>query len=447
MFDTKIPDAVCWQEGMRLTPQHFQQHALRQERLSAYLLREVLPDHWGLTTLRWHLDGSVFTVDEIEGLMPDGLYVRYDANEGTPLSLDLAAKTVQADNRGRYNVALAVRSVETALVQQGQGRYRQQLSDVADLNTGDNLARMGIQRPLLQLACSERAVEVGLDLLTLAQLEVDGNSYRSDYVPPSPRVTAGSALHRLANDAASRLRERYHAYTSRHQQLYRSGDAAGARELEWKLCALGARLPELDALLQDRAAHPRQLYQLLCGALGAIAAADPGTHFEAPRPFDYLNLFGCIDSVVANLKARLEGFPVPYERIAFAYDQQRSYTLPPEKLPRGGLCYIGLRAPLSATGADMARWLEGAKLASATSIYQVELNRLSGIPRRLLELQQAARIDADPSYAIFALDLSAPYFDPLAPLQLLAPPIGTNGQRAPLDVVAYRTTAAAPPRA
>src|ERR1044072_2122170 len=88
-----IPAAIHWHEGLLLTPQHFQQLTSRQEALVQYSAAVYSPFCWGLRRFK-HQGISRATgklqVLELEAVMPDGLVVTHDHNDGTaPLEVDL----------------------------------------------------------------------------------------------------------------------------------------------------------------------------------------------------------------------------------------------------------------------------------------------------------------------------------------------------------------------
>src|SRR5262249_36053483 len=88
-----IPEAVQWHEGMLLSPQHFQLAARRGEALAAYLIEAAAPFCWGVRRLQIdakRLLEGVFSVDELEAILPDGLLIVHSASDDEPsLELDL----------------------------------------------------------------------------------------------------------------------------------------------------------------------------------------------------------------------------------------------------------------------------------------------------------------------------------------------------------------------
>ena len=90
----RVPEAICWHEGMQLLPQHFQLQSLRAEGLAAYYAAAAQPYFWGVTRLE--LDHSALSTGKVritalDAVLPDGLLVQHDVATGTALEFDCTA--------------------------------------------------------------------------------------------------------------------------------------------------------------------------------------------------------------------------------------------------------------------------------------------------------------------------------------------------------------------
>ena len=132
-----VPPAIKWEEGMLLTPQHFQGLAQRGEALLHYHSSAVSPFHWGIRHLEVDtvkLVDGLFSVIELEAVMPDGLVVSYSAGDGPDLAVDLTALPDIKQKAAMVHLVVVSRARGLMLAE----RYTsEQTEPVADENTGE----------------------------------------------------------------------------------------------------------------------------------------------------------------------------------------------------------------------------------------------------------------------------------------------------------------------
>src|SRR6185295_10332878 len=106
-----IPDAIQWHEGLLLTPQHFQQLSSRHEALVQYGTSMAAPFCWGIRRFKHDpisLPTGKLRVQELEGIMPDGLVVSHGLHgAGRDNVLEVDLKEQSLNDRG-LTVHLAV---------------------------------------------------------------------------------------------------------------------------------------------------------------------------------------------------------------------------------------------------------------------------------------------------------------------------------------------------
>src|SRR5262249_16697662 len=80
---------VIWNEGMFLTPHHFQQWDRYAEDLLTFRLKSLIPFDWGLTELEVDtaaLANGIFHLRRCGGILPDGLAVDIPETDVAPES-------------------------------------------------------------------------------------------------------------------------------------------------------------------------------------------------------------------------------------------------------------------------------------------------------------------------------------------------------------------------
>lgn len=413
MIEKTIPDAICWQEGMRLTPQHFQQQSLRHERLSTYLLQVVQPYFWGLLALDAQVAGTRFEIRALEAIMPDGLFISYEAGQMDVLNIDLALQ--KADHNGEYSLFLAIKAHSSAVKQNREDRFRKISGmPIADANTGSGELALTILQPVLQLICGQLPGYEEYDLLPLARYRRQDSVFKpTSFIAPCPRVVDTSTLYVNIKRICNVLREKYIYLALQYANHHSGGESQRAAEVQWKLGFLGAPLLELEALLATNA-HPYQLYLLMNSLLGALTAADPAQGCPFVKAFNYLDMSICMDDLMAQIDTRLQQFSPAYTCLTFAYDGQRSFAFNLAAIAPASQYHIGLRLQSGMTETDVVQWLNASVIASSNRIGLLERHRVAGIERIALSGEQAAEFESSFNMVVFKLNVtgdSRDYFD------------------------------------
>ena len=145
-----VDDPVLWYEGMLLTPQHFQQHELRLQRLLRHQMEQLDPYYWGVLRLEYdpaRLDDGVLQIDRLHAVLPDGLVVIRGRDDGRPslgegrLTLDLSGHPALKIPGSRVRVYLMVpEHVDGAASDRGAVRRYDSFTgpQAEDDNTGED---------------------------------------------------------------------------------------------------------------------------------------------------------------------------------------------------------------------------------------------------------------------------------------------------------------------
>ncbi|WKE64477.1 type VI secretion system baseplate subunit TssK [Gallaecimonas kandeliae] len=419
-----IPDAVCWHDGMPLLPQHFQVQALRAEGMAAHYAAVCQPHFWGLLSLQ--LDESALVsglvrITELDALLPDGLVVRLVSGRDAPLELDVTEAVKAAANK-TVTVQLAVPPLyRGGRLDPGAGRFRSASSEaIPDLASGEGAAPMPVWRPAARLVADSANLDfIRLPLLRLRQQ--GGGLARAPYLPPCPLVTPESPLGRRLGMLCTALREKGVFLSGRLQASSRAGDHQSVAEITRLLTALWQRLPELEAALNTGTHHPSQLYVLLAGVAGTLAALNPGAGVPAFRPFDYQEMQACFDPVVDWIEAALERVREGYKVLAFS--QARSgFSIDLSQLPPPAKeLVIGLRMPQGSGDGVAQDWLSQAIIASEPHLPALARQRMRGLPRRALGRDERAAFSVGDDTELFRLGVDADWFDAKEQLHIARP--------------------------
>src|ERR1051326_1756687 len=193
-----IPAANHWHEGLLLTPQHFQQLTSRHEALVQYNASVYSRFCWGLRRFKHQgisLPTGKLQVLELEAVMPDGLVVLHDANDGgAPLEADLTSfKDIMTDRP--LPIYLAVMAGQDGAAYGNSDRYEQfnggLVADPASNRKAREIFRVRPKLTLVPVPGSLPAKYVGFPIARLRYTD----SYRFDdeFIPPLLSVVSSSA--------------------------------------------------------------------------------------------------------------------------------------------------------------------------------------------------------------------------------------------------------------
>lgn len=423
---------------MHLLPQHFQLQALRAETLATRLVAAAHPWFWGVERLE--LDESALScglvrITALDALLPDGLPVSFDSASQPPLELD-AKEAIEAAAQGCVTLFLAV----APLYRAGQlapleGRLLSVQSDpLPDLASGQFPEPISIWRADLRLVTeSHKADSICLPLLRLGK---QGGGYcRIAYVPPSPRLHPDSPLGHKVAALCARTREKCLFLAGRLRQAQAAGNGDDAGEIRRLLTALWMRLPEIEAALGSRIAHPETLHRLLCGMAGALVALNPLAGVPAFKPLAYDELLAGYDELLNWLNAALELVRAGYRSTPFARDSQGFWIDLPQQAEGWPSLVIGLRMPAGTGESAATQWLASAIIASEPHVATLLQQRMRGMPQQPLSRQEQISYNVAEDTRLFILRGEREWFDPQQRLRIALPGAGSGPE--PWEVLLF----------
>ncbi|HEX8213597.1 MAG TPA: type VI secretion system baseplate subunit TssK [Longimicrobium sp.] len=384
-----IPEAVLWEDGMLLSPQHFQQGAQRQEELLHYHLGLDTPYHWGIVRLKWdkaQLPGKVLRVHTLEAVMPDGLAVHHYADQRLEVDLSPHEKTARA---GPVRVWLTVPARRGPGERWHGSNHRTAPTEgdrAIDEYTGEEIS-VRRARPVLRLAAGPRP---GNDYVALPVAEVrvveEAFMVLESYVPPLLRCSAGSAPYELCGELAQKTR-------NRANDLAQRGVASDA--VHRSIRVMAGALPPFEAVIKSARAHPFTLYHALCTFAGWMAGAGAPVVPPDFGAYDHENLgasFARVEEFASGLLKTMAETRQTH-RFQIHGGGFRLPVLEEEWLRPGGLV-IGLLAAEGSTEEAAAAWMKEATIGSEERLAELRVRRVPGAER--VRVTDTARLKMAP---------------------------------------------------
>jgi type VI secretion system protein ImpJ len=385
----EIPESIQWHEGLLLTPQHFQQLALRQESLLQYVSSALAPFNWGVRYVKFDpasLAGGTLRILELEAVMPDSLIVTSGLRRGEDLQLDLAPYAEQIQGRA-VAVQLAVAARQSDALTHGEiARYASVEGDpVMDESTGNGSIRIPRLRPRLSLLINDSPPKQYVSLPIAKVIRRDETYALTDFIPPTLAVERQSSLGVMCSMAASRLREKA-AYLANQLRVPASGARVGFDiETENLLRSLVTPLPLLEAVLATGVSHPFVVYLALCQVAGHVSVMGRSPvpiEFDA---YDHNNLRATFERVLTFISRKVdEGITSTFNAYPFHYEDG-VYSVMFDDTWLGRRLVLAMRGQPGSTEQELERWGRECLIGSRPNMRLMRENRILGARREQIE--------------------------------------------------------------
>ena len=412
-------ERIVWDEGMLLTPQHFQQ---LDRHLQGELRRRtamLLPRHWGVSTLV--LDGEALRIGElrlesVSGVLPSGLV--FDAPRLDPLPPPRRFVEVFGPRADGLPVHLAMptlRSGGTAVSDEGVEGNRPTPFLRRRVTIGDD-ARPGAEREITVALPNLRILFGGevlddydrIQIAVVQRTDTGAFVLAPRFVPSCVHLTAAPVLQSLLRRVIEILSTRSEELASRQRQ---TSGMAGAANL-WLLHTLNSCLPGLLHLHQQERVHPEQLYSTLAGLAGQLCTFAGREHPRNLPHYDHADLTTTFQQLDEKLRVLLETV-IPHRCIPIALTKN-SATMHQAKLPDGTLFdaadfYLAVAADVPEEKL-VREFPMKAKVSSLDRVQQLLMMAVPGLPLRHMA-SPPDEVPVQPGRTYFRLDRAGEHWE------------------------------------
>ena len=326
---------VVWNEGMLLTPHHFQQSDNYQEELLNSRLTSLVPYGWGILDLQVNSEAianGLFEVVQCRAVMPDGLVMNIPETDTAP-----DARPVE----GRFDAAAASLDVYLAIPAKREGainfqanggeggqmtRYSQQVGVAVDETTGENEQQMAFARGNFRILFADELRD-GYSAIKIARLErtATGQLALSEkYVPPSLRISASAWLLDMLRQIIEILVRKSSTLGEQRRQSAASLGVFSMGEVApfWLLHTVNSAIPTLRHLFRTPLVHPERLYFEMARIEGELMTFATDRHPRDIAPYDHTDLYLTFSRLNAEIRDLLEAV-IPTRCVAIPLEQTR----------------------------------------------------------------------------------------------------------------------------
>jgi type VI secretion system protein ImpJ len=352
-YSPRPPARVVWQEGMYLTPHHFQAQRRHFEDTLATTVQALFPHGYGFSSVVIDQDtlrNDVFILQEATGVFPDTTPFRIPESDDLPNPILLAERVAASIDSTVVHLALPAwfgdrpnvdgaedsparfDDIHRAGAANGEARrYTAVTREVADEVTGADRVPVKFATKRLRLLVDSE-LDASIISLPLARLRRDSTGrfiVDETYVGPTLRIGSSPYLIQLLQRTVAMLAAKgsaLEATTGGGQPSAASGQAArtgySGNEVasRWMLHSIRSAEGPLQHLLFTQRAHPEQLWFELVRLAGALCTFSINTQSRDLPTYNHDDIGACFSAIERHLRAEFDivissrAVPIPLTR-------------------------------------------------------------------------------------------------------------------------------------
>jgi type VI secretion system protein ImpJ len=421
---------VIWEDGMHLTPQHFQAQRRYQEDQATHTVDLLFPFAYGVSAIALDADAlsnGTLALVQARGVLPDGTVFHTPDTDRAPAPAALASRF--SPTRDTHLVFLAlprwrgdaanVREADSSMASLGPDtRYRSVEEIVTDESTGSDPLAIRFAARNLQFLLDEELTDEVI-AMPIARVRRDGRGqfqFDAEYVPPTLQIGASDQLMALLRRTVALLETKGSALAATIN-MAPSGAAGGAaayvgNELatRWLLHAVRSADAPLRHLLLTRRAHPERLYIELSRLTGALCTFAMGAHPRDVPAYDHDDLTTCFEGLERQLRMHLDvvisarAIIVPLQRASEVLHV--AAIADPRCFEPGAKWFLAVRADVSQ--ADLIDRVQRlTKTCASKFVLELVRRAFNGLPTEHIPTPPAG-LAPKPELTYFELTMSGP---------------------------------------
>lgn len=409
--ENRLPCSVQWYEGMLLLPQHFQRADYRLQYLFGSFCSFFSPFCYGVNLLSIDtaaIAASTLRVLRASGVFQDGLMFDHDSETDEDLSRNLSEILSKTFEPFFIYLAVAKHKEGHDLLTGVRPRYTSNMvAGLTDENSGSNGADIPVLRPKLKLLLREEidAGYIAFPLILVRKSETDGIDI-TEYVPPMLSLGVHSKLLEIIRDLVSVLRNKISFFSDRQ------GNASFilGEEIKSNLKILIQATLELEAISKTYELPPFEYYKVLLKSASMLASINPEQTIPSLPVYNHDELLDTFKKICDFCKKSIEYLQQPFVTMPFAKTADGIFKLVIKKewLNQDEFI-ISVKRKFAASDNDLLDWIDGARIASNSSVSIVKDRRVLGAERRIIE--RGEKIVPPAGALLLAIKSSSPYIN------------------------------------
>jgi type VI secretion system protein ImpJ len=425
---------VVWNEGMLLTPHHFQQWDNYHEELLNARIRSIMPFEYGIMDAQVNREAIAngnFQVTAVRAILPDGLLINVPDTDAVPDARPVGSHfSPEATSLGVHLVIPAKKSgganfQANGAKTTGNFRFLQEGAMARDETSGANEQPIAFARPNLRIIFDDELRD-GFTSLKIAEIErtTTGQLRISEnYIPPLLNVSANVWLVNMLRQIVEILITKSSSLGEQRRQRNASLADFTTSEVAvfWLLHTINSAIPPMAHYFRLPLLHPERLYLAMAELVGELMTFSTEYHPKDIVKYDHDDLYFTFSQLSGQLKELLETVipsrcvPIPLEKINPTLYIGR---VEDERLLKEAGFYLAVRAqmPESKLIEDVPRMI---KIASRDVIDTVVGRALPGVGLTHAN-PPPAPIPARVGFKYFSLENAGAYWEGIRGSKIIA---------------------------
>jgi type VI secretion system protein ImpJ len=324
---------IVWNEGMLLTPHHFQQWDNYHEELLNSRVRSILPFEYGVLDLqinREAISNGDFQIINCHAVLPDGLMVSVPDAEGVPDLRPVAEHFHPEQEKLGVHLAIPARKLGEANYQANGARadinlrFLQEGALVKDETSGTNEQPLAYAKSNLRIIFDDELRD-GFTSIKIAELERTQTGQlkiSENYIPPALKVAASTWLVNMLRQMVEILITKSSSLGEQRRQKNASLADFTTDEVAvfWLLHTINAAIPPMSHYFRSPLLHPEKLYLEMAGIIGQLLTFALKDHPKDIVKYEHDDLYYTFSNLSAQLRDLLETVipsrcvPIPLEK-------------------------------------------------------------------------------------------------------------------------------------
>jgi len=425
---------IVWNEGMLLTPHHFQQWDNYHEELLNSRIRSSMQYEYGVLDLQVSNEAIAngnFQITNCRAVLTDGLMVNVPDAEPVPDLRPVGNHFPPEAATLGVHLAIPAKKMGEANFQSNGARagsnvrFLQDGAMVKDETSGSNEQAVSFARSNFRIIFDDELRD-GFTSIKIAELERTPTGQlkmSEEYIPPILKVSASVWLSNLLRQLVEILITKSGSLGEQRRQSKASLADFTTSEVAvfWLLHTVNASIPIMAHFFRSPVLHPERLYLEMAGLVGKLMTFSVDFHPKDIVKYDHDDLYFTFSTLSSQLKELLETV-IPSRCVAIPLEKMRDTLyvgrVEDERLLKEAAFYLAVRSQM-----PEAKLIEGVprvvKIASRDAIDQVIGAALPGVVLTHTN-PPPAPIPTRVGFKYFMLDTIGPYWNGIRGSKVLA---------------------------
>jgi type VI secretion system protein ImpJ len=325
---------IVWNEGMLLTPHHFQQWDNYYEELLNSRIRALVPYEYGVLDVQINREAVAngsFQITNCHAILPDGLIVNSDT-DGLPALRPVGDHFhPEAESLG-VHLAIPAKKIGEANFQANGAkananlRFLQEGALVKDETSGTNEQPLALAKSNLRIIFDDE-VRDGFTSMKIAELvrtPTGQLQISEDYIPPTLKVSASGWLVNMLRQLVEILNTKSGSLGEQRRQ--RNASLADFTTAEvavfWLLHTINSSIPTMAHFFHTPLVHPEKIYLEMAQLVGKLMTFSTEYYPKDIVKYDHDDLHFTFFNLSAQLKELLETV-IPSRCVAIPLEKTR----------------------------------------------------------------------------------------------------------------------------